>query len=356
MVRARRQAHRVDVGPGRYRLLKPGSDRLGLDDEWCRWSVVTASYGLLLVVGLLFCAYGAVSLARLRWRPRDVPLSRRWWSATMGVGALYFGFVFAAIAVWPSSTVVGVASFWGLLTPAGPALVALVYWMAEVRENRRIRLQLGMSPLRRRLPWGWVVVAWFVVSTFVAVFAMAGIAVLWPGSIAPGSDLPVLVMMVTAGAGSVVVGFVQAWRGRVRDRQIEADNLARAGLVRLDAEADPPAWMPTRYGRLWMQWARSLDEPVEPGDEIAVIGSAVLAGLVLLAVSVFVGYSMLTELPASLPAQPVLVVTVGVMVVGMIVAAVFALASPLAKGLRTAVRQLRAGRDRIDDDQAGTEP
>lgn len=291
---------------------------------------------LILVVGAAFLVAGLVALWRLRRKPP--PLASRWWFACSRVTFyLWGGAIFCLLFIDPAGRTFNTFVTWSLLLPAAPFVAGVVRLGLESREDRRWRLGMGMSPLRRRLAWPYVAIAWWVVSSLLVFIAFAAVyMVRLPEVTDPQAPAFMVVYLVVSFGGTAVAGFVQAWRRRARDRAIQEDTLGRSGLV--DANPSPlaPAWMPRQTGNAWLQWKQSLNEPVKPGDELGVIlpAAAAVVGVLFVAVLMGIGAGRSPNLVGG-PLMVIVVLGAGVFVALQLLA-------PLGAGLGTAIRQLRA--------------
>ena len=288
---------------------------------------------LLVGAGLLLA--GLVVLWRFR---RSTPplVSKRWFAVATAVFFLWAGLIFCLLFIDPSARAFNTFATWSLVLPALPVVIGLICLAVEAREDRLVRTGLGMSPLRRRLAWGWVALGWWAVTSVFVLLGFAAFAYLSPNAADPTNPTFLVVYLIVSYGGGVLAGFVQAWRRRARDRQILQESLDLAKPAHIEPPVLAPAWMPRTVGVVWLEARRSLNGPVKPGEEVGVIAVAATVATGFVFMAGLVVYGAATSSPPS--GGPLAVVVI----LGVVAFIALHLIAPLGAGLGTAIRQLRA--------------
>ena len=305
-------------------------------------------------VGVALIAVAVVGWRRKRHRSPDVPRSEHLARAGSAWIVAGFGVLLLTLTLWPllsdgpmprAAAAVLVA---GLCVGVLALGVGQLVRVGEGRAERRLRGQLGLSTLRRRMHWAVPVVVWAVAFPFLAVgllyiavyamVALGGHPDFLTGS-GPTTTWPALFGTAYFGGG-LALGLTQAHRRRVRDRQIHNADLA-AGGVEFVVDERPPTWMPAPVARTWRSWRQELDAQVAPGSENGVIAGAV-AGVLLVALTVVV--LNLGPAPTDVALPGGRAIWLLVTLVAGVGAWVVVIGPTTTTGLRTALRQRRPRR------------
>jgi len=298
-----------------------------------------------VVFGLVIGGVAVIGWWAARAGTPDAPRSVRLEQLATAVGAGGFGLMVIAIGVFDGQSAVIVAIAYLMFGVVLLYVAGLVLRGVERRRDRRLRRELGLPTLRRRLHPGWAAAAGLVLSVLIlfgTVFAATYVLV--PAGV---GTYPQLEAAVRSPAAQVlppvmVLGLptlaavVQAWRRRVRDREIENADQAAVDLAPSPHRYRPPTWMPVRMGEHWKSIREALDKPVEPGKENLTIATALGLNTMILLITSSMGWTFWTS--AQEPFERVLM-TAATMVAAVITFSFFAPHS--VSGLRTAVRQLR---------------
>lgn len=326
--------------------------------------------GALLVAVLgLACIVGAVRAWRRRHRiAPDVPRSERLSQSAAAFLVFAVGLMLVTIAAWSRfgdgalPNVANYAIFGAFLAVGGLLAVSGSLRLWEARADRRLRAQMGLSTLRRRVHWAVPVVVWFFAYPFVFVgllWAAANILVALgqrPDVLFPDPSNSTALTAMFGGTffgGLVVLGTVQAYRRRRRDREIQDSDLA-ATQLEFTVDERPPVWMPTAFGRSWMTWQRTLDAPVPDGKSRQVIAEATAGVLALVAILAVLTLTPLADDVLPIPGGQ----AIWALLSTIASAAVWwtVVAPSTTTGLRTALRSRRTHRLRDPSEEGPQTP